>query len=78
MIEIVTVIISREQIVISAIGDGTVKEEYQRTRRATIKRVSGDFDTAGIGGQDGELADLLHDFIALGSTAREIQEQLNR
>ena len=75
-IDLVTIVISRERITVQAVGDaGIIKEEYRRTRRATIKRVDGDFD------RDEQIlphaADLLHDLVALGSTVREIQEDIN-
>jgi hypothetical protein len=77
-IELVTIVISRERITVQAIGNKTMYEDYRRERRATIKRVSGDFEAEPELDDREDLVFVLHDLVALGSTIRDIQEELNK
>ena len=77
-LELVTIVISRELLTVQACGKEIMREDYRRERRATIKHVSGDFTAEPELRDRKELALLLQDLVGLGSTVREIQEELNK
>jgi hypothetical protein len=77
-IELVTIVISRERITIQAVGTKIMAEEYRRERRATIKRTSGNLEAEPELCDQGEMVPLLYDLVGLGSTVRDIQEELNK